>query len=210
MIGQPIDTREDLHEGLQALATQHGAMRQLFSNLGPPPLRRVTPGFTALARIIIGQQVSTHAAAAIWTRLKDGHLVERCDISSATPDSLGELGVSRPKQAYLITIAQSDFRFSTLQSRDDTAAYDALTALPGVGPWTAEVYLLTALGRADVFPAGDVALQEASKQVLGLTHRPTSQQMAQIATTWSPWRAVAARLLWAYYATSTGREGLAT
>ncbi len=175
--------------------------------LGPLPLRRRDDGFEAIASAIVGQQISIAAAGAIWGRMRDAGLLTEAAIRDASDDDLRAAGLSRAKQRYLRGIASAGIDWDALRDMPDDAAIAHLVTLPGIGVWTAEIYLKFALGRADVFAAGDLALQEAARIMYDLPARPTPAVLRQLAEPWRPWRAVAARGLWAYYRLAKGREG---
>ena len=118
------------------------------------------------------------------------------------------MGLSRPKIRYAKALALSGLDYERLAVLPDAEVVSRLTAITGIGRWTAEVYALQALGRADVFPHGDLALQEAARQVFHLPARPSETEMRALAENWAPFRAVAARLLWAYYKHHKSREGI--
>jgi len=162
---------------------------------------RVRPGgFEGLVWMIVGQQVSTASAAAIWARLQVGlgtvtpEAVLSCDI-----DGLRALGLSLPKAGYVHALADSGFDASQISMLNDDQALQSLMALKGVGRWTAEVYLMFCDARPDVFPAGDIALQEALRWVDGLAERPGADHVVARARRWGPHRSTAAHLLWAWY-----------
>ncbi|WP_173933686.1 DNA-3-methyladenine glycosylase 2 family protein [Chelativorans sp. Marseille-P2723] len=206
-----IETPEDILRGLEALLALDGRLRPVRDIAGPIPLRRNAPGFASLASIIASQQISRASAVAIFGRLSQ--LVD-----PLTPEGLlsgGEAvmiraGLSRAKRTTLISLATVladgtlDLDELSLKPADDALA--ALTALPGIGPWTAQVYLLVSAGHADIFPAGDVALQAAVAHAFGLPSRPAMKSLALMAESWAPWRSVAARLFWAYYRQIRGAE----
>ena len=129
-------------------------------------------------------------------------------IAGASEDDLRGCGLSRPKARYLQGLARSGIDYAALRRASDDEVVAVLVALPGIGRWTAEIYALSALGRADVFAAGDLALQEAARLLFGLTARPSERVLREMAEAWSPWRAVAARALWAYYRQARNREGV--
>jgi DNA-3-methyladenine glycosylase II len=174
------------------------------------PLRLSSPGFSSLVSIIVSQQVSRASADAILGRLLA--LVEPLTADTvllSEADIFRRAGLSRPKQAALLALAQAvqgGLDLDGLCERDAGAAIAELTAVPGIGPWTAEVYLLACAGHPDVFPARDVALQSAVGAALGIAPRPGEKALTAIAESWAPWRAVAARLFWAYYRQIKGRE----
>ncbi|GGE28719.1 3-methyladenine DNA glycosylase [Primorskyibacter flagellatus] len=200
-----IDTPEDIAEGTAALARMDPALARIAHLV--PPLRRRPAGFATLFQAIVGQQVSTASAAAIWARVEAAGLHHPAAVASAGEDGLRAAGLSRPKIRYALALAGAGLDFAALDSLPDDAVIAELVALPGIGRWTAEIYALTALGRADVFPAGDLALQEAARILYDLDDRPDERTMRAMAERWSPWRAVAARLLWDHYRERKQREG---
>jgi len=193
-------TDSELAEIRAALTAADPALRRAQAE-APALSWRVRPrGFEGLVWMIVGQQVSTASAAAIWARLQDGlgqvtpATVLNCDI-----EGLRGLGLSLPKARYAVALAQSDFAERDLVGLDDAEALQALMALKGVGRWTAEVYLMFCEGRRDLFPSGDVALQEAVRWVDQTPTRPDAAQTAARAEAWGPHRSTAAHLLWAWY-----------
>ena len=202
-----IATQADLDEGCAHLARACPIWARTLPLLGPLPLRRRDDGFEAIASAIVGQQISIAAAGAIWGRMQDAGLLTEAALRNASEDDLRAAGLSRAKQRYLRGIADAGIDWNALRDMPDDAAIAHLVALPGIGIWTAEIYLKFALGRADVFAAGDLALQEAARIMYDLPARPTPAVLRQLAEPWRPWRAVAARGLWAYYRLAKGREG---
>lgn len=202
-----ILTQADIDEGCAHLAAICPVWARVLPDLGPLPLRRQPDGFAAMAQAIVGQQVSVAAAAAIWGRLQTAGLDRQQTLREADDDTLRAAGLSRPKARYLRGIAAAGLDWDGLRDLSDDRAIATLVALPGVGVWTAEIYLKFALGRADVFAAGDLALQEAARIMYDLSVRPDPAALRVLAEPWSPWRAVAARGLWAYYRLAKGREG---
>lgn len=203
-----ILTEDDLAEGAAHLARVCPVWARVLPQIGPLPLRRRADGFEAIASAIVAQQISVAAADAIWRRMQDAGLTEAPAIAAADDDDLRAAGLSRPKARYLKGIAASGLDWDGLRALSDDQAIAALVALPGIGVWTAEIYLKFALGRADVFAAGDLALQEAARIMYDLSDRPGPAALRVIAQPWAPWRAVAARGLWAYYRLAKGREGI--
>ncbi len=200
-----IKTNRDIARAADALADRCEHMAAALEICGgPPPLRRRPSGFDTLARILMGQQLSVASASAIWGRLEAG-------LGDVTPDAvlgvsnetLRGFGLSGPKQRYLRASAQAvadgTLDFAALKRMDDETAREHLIAVKGIGPWTADIYLLSGLGRPDVFPAGDLALQEAAKRLMRKRKRPDTEGIAKIARRWQPYRGVAARILWSYY-----------
>lgn len=209
MTGRIIETPEDVAEGAAWLAARDEGMDRAFARCGVPPLRRRADGFGTLLQAVVGQQVSTASAAAIWARMEAAGLVVSDAVAAASEEELRFVGLSRPKMRYARGIAGAGLDFQALRDLPDAEVLARLVALPGIGPWTAEIYALTALGRADVFPPGDLALQEAARMLYGLEARPNAAELRNMALGWSPWRAVAARLLWAWYRAEKSREGIA-
>lgn len=208
---QRIDSLEDIGTGLDALTAADERLVHVRAIAHAVPLRRSAPGFESLASIIVGQQLSTASAGAIWARLKQ-------IVDPLTPEAFiacGEegwriAGLSRPKQRTLLALSEAlaDDRLD-LHGLCDLPAEEAigqLTLLKGIGPWTAEVYLLFAAGHPDIFPAGDVALQAAVGHAFSYDIRPDAPALRALSRQWAPWRGVAARLFWAYYASIKGRE----
>ncbi|MGZ3217757.1 DNA-3-methyladenine glycosylase family protein [Paracoccus sp. T5] len=202
-----ILTEDDIAEGCAHLAAVCPVWARVLPQLGPLPLRRRPDGFAAMASAIVGQQISVAAAASIWTRLEAAGLTDQAALRAADDDTLRAVGLSRPKARYLRGIAEARLDWEGLRDLPDDQAIAQLVALPGIGVWTAEIYLKFALGRADVFAAGDLALQEAARVMYDLPERPGPKALRALAEPWQPWRAVAARGLWAYYRLAKGREG---
>lgn len=201
--GRLIETEADIRDGVRALRRKCVVMRRVHGTTGEPPLRRRPAGLEGLARIVVGQQLSVASAEAIWTRL---HAVASPFAASSllglTDEQLKAVGLSRAKIRTLRALWKAvgdGLDFERLDSASDEEVHDALTAISGIGPWTADIYLLFCLGRADGFAAGDLALQVAAQHAFGLEARPNATALAELAERWRPWRGVAARLLWAYY-----------
>lgn len=203
-----IETAADLAEGMDHLVAVCPVWARVAPEIGPLPLRRRPDGFEAIASAIVGQQISVAAAGAIWTRMEAAGLLTPEAIGAADEEALRAVGLSRPKARYLRGIAAAGLDWPGLRAMPDDQAIAALVALPGIGVWTAEIYLKFALGRADVFAAGDLALQEAARMMYALDVRPGPAALRQMAEPWRPWRAVAARGLWAYYRLAKDREGI--
>ena len=189
-------------------------IERLIAIGGAPPLRHREAGFAGLAAIIASQQVSTASATAIFGRLQARIVpLEAAEIAKATEEELRACGLSNAKIRALHALAQAivegglDLR--SLGGLDAEDAHRALVAVKGVGPWTADIFLLFCLGHPDAFPAGDLALQEAAKLALNLKRRPDAARLERIAERWRPLRGVAARMLWAYYRGVKARSGMA-
>jgi DNA-3-methyladenine glycosylase II len=208
-VGRIITCDADVAEGAAWLATRDNRFAQALAACGPLPLRRKDDGFAALLDAIVGQQVSVASARAIWARLAAAGLTDMNAMALASDDALRVVGLSRQKARYGRALAQAGIDYNALRSAPDAAVIETLVAVPGIGAWTAEIYAMFALGRADVFAHGDLALQEAARSLLGLDKRPTEREMRVIAMDWAPWRSVAARVLWAYYRVIKARDGVA-
>jgi len=205
--GRIIETLDCVAEGAAWLAAHEPRFAHALALTGPLPLRRKPQGFAALLDAIVGQQVSIASAAAIWARLEAAGLTERAAMAGASDGALRAAGLSRQKASYARALARSSVDFDALAVLPDAEVVARLTEVPGIGAWTAEIYAMFALGRADVFAPGDLALQEAARDLFGLPERPREHAFREMALAWSPWRAVAARALWAYYRVMKNREG---
>lgn len=206
MAGRIIATEACLAEGAAWLVAREPRFAAALAVTGPLPLRRRDDGFAALWDGIVGQQVSVASAQAIWRRLAAAGLTEAAALALAPDADLRGCGLSRQKIAYGRALAAAGIDYGALRALPDAALVARLVAVPGIGPWTAEIYAMFSLGRADVFAPGDLALQEAAKALFGLAARPGERALRAMAQEWSPWRAVAARLLWAYYRVIRQRE----
>ncbi|AZO50802.1 MAG: DNA-3-methyladenine glycosylase 2 family protein [Mesorhizobium sp.] len=207
---QRIASVDDIARGLDALCRIDPRLETVRGMAGDVPLRLSEPGFRSLASIIVSQQVSRASADAIFgrlTRLLDPLTPEA--VLAAGEDIFREAGLSRPKQRGLLAVAGAvveGLDLHRLCRLDADEAIAAMTAVPGIGPWTAQCYLLFAAGHPDVFPARDVALQSAVGHALGIDPRPPEKTLIRLAESWSPWRGVASRLFWAYYRETRGRD----
>jgi DNA-3-methyladenine glycosylase II len=207
-----LETDEVLKRGLHSLTQVDPVMGRLVAEGAAPRLRKRPPGFEGLAWIVVGQQVSTASAAAIWERLK-GFL------EPATPEAFlslsdGDLraaGLSTMKvrtiRATATEIVEGRLPLDRLHEFPADEAHALLTRVKGIGPWTADIYLLFCLGHPDAFPSGDLAVQEAARLAYGLERRPDAKALTALAERWRPWRGVAAKVLWAYYRVAKAREG---
>lgn len=208
-----ISTTADLEEGMAALSALDPAWERIIARTGIPPLRRRESGFSSLASIIVSQQLSVASARAVWTRVESvlsPLTPER--VLAASDEEMRLSGLSRPKQKTLRAVAaaivENRLDLAALETATPDFIHAHMTAVSGIGPWTTDVYLLFCLGHRDGFAAGDLAVQEAAKIAFGLAARPKPAELAALAETWRPWRGVAARLLWAYYAVLKSREGI--
>ena len=207
-IGRLIKTDACVAEGAAYLAKLDPRFRDALTATGPLPLRLRKDGFAALLDAIVSQQVSVAAADAIWGRLKKAGLTGPRKIKAASDDDLRACGMSRQKIRYARELAAAGIRFPTLRDQPTDQVIARLIEVPGIGRWTAEIYAMFSLGRADVFAPGDLALQEAARVLFDMGARPSEKELRILAEDWAPWRAVAARLLWAYYHVAKDREGI--
>jgi DNA-3-methyladenine glycosylase II len=208
-----LQTQSDLDDAIHTLVGRDPRLRPVLEIAGMPALRRREPGFAGLAHIVCGQQLSTASAAAIWGRLNGAFdPFDHDAVRRARADRLGRLGLSAAKIKTLKHLARElaaeRLNLDVLAEEDADAAHHTLIALPGIGPWTADVYLLFCLGHGDAWPAGDLAVQEGIRVGLGLKARPTEKQMAPLAEPWRPLRGAAAHLWWSYYRAIKKREGV--
>jgi DNA-3-methyladenine glycosylase II len=207
-VGRIIRTEECVAEGAAWLAAREPRFAHALRLTGPLPLRRREDGFRALLSAIVSQQVSVASANAIWARLEAAELCDADRMAAATDEALRAAGLSRQKARYGQALARAGIDFAALRDVPDDGVVEVLTAVPGIGRWTAEIYAMFALGRADVFAPADLALQEGARLLFGLPSRPGERALRAMAEAWSPWRAVAARTLWAYYHVEKQREGI--
>lgn len=209
-----IETLDDIAEGLDALVALDPRLGPIRAVAGDVPLRRRQPGFQGLAGIITGQQLSIASARAIWARVEAAIVpFDAATFAAADDATLRACGLSAAKVRTLraVAAAECDGQIACDRMGDIPAAeaHAAMVRLHGIGPWTADIFLLFCVGHADIWPAGDLALAEALRLAFDLDARPAPKAYAALAEPWSPWRGVAARLFWAYYAArKDGREGV--
>lgn len=211
-----LDTQADLEHAVKKLTRRDPRLRPILEQAGMPQLRRRPAGLPGLAAIVVGQQLSIASASAIWSRLEIAFDPFHHDaLLRSRADRLARLGLSAAKIKTLKHIAQEiaekrldlDALADADADADADEAHRILTSLHGVGPWTADIYLLFCLGHGDAWPAGDLAVQEAMRIGLNLTSRPTAKEMNPLAEDWRPFRGVAAHLWWAYYKVARKRDG---
>ncbi len=197
-------SRHTMPKHVRALAKQCDYMAKAFETGGMPPARNREGGFRTLLRIIVDQQISVHAGAAIWAKLEDrlGEISAKRVMAVREP-TLRKCGLSGQKIRYARELAgaikSGSLDLGGLAALDDDAAAAQLTAIKGIGRWTAEIYLMFAMGRPDIMPAGDLALQVAAQNLIGLKERPTDKELRVIAERWQPYRTAAAIMLWQFY-----------
>jgi DNA-3-methyladenine glycosylase II len=208
-----LHSEADLENGLAHLILADPRLRAIAEKTGKLTLRRRPAGFAGLAAIVVGQQLSTASAGAIWGRLAATFdPVHHEPIRKARTEKLARIGLSRPKirtlKALSTSVAKGHIDLDALATLEADDAHQKLIALHGIGPWSADVYLLFCLGHADAWPAGDLALQEAARLAFDLKKRPNEKETVKLADIWRPWRGVAAHLLWAYYRVVKKRDAV--
>ncbi|MEM6727938.1 MAG: DNA-3-methyladenine glycosylase 2 family protein [Pseudomonadota bacterium] len=196
-------------EGAAYLSAECAEMARAYALTAPLPLRLRPEGFAQLLSAIMSQQLSVASARAIWARIEAAGLHERAAMAAASEDDMRACGLSRQKMRYAQALARADVDFDALRDMPTEDVIVSLTKITGIGVWTAEIYAKFSLGRADAFAAGDLALQEGARLLYGLDARPSEKALRQMSLAWQPWRSVAARILWAYYAEAKKREGIA-
>ncbi len=195
-------------EGAAYLSKIEPRFAHAYGRTGPLPLRLKSDGYATLLNAIVSQQVSVAAADAIWKRVKAAGLTGPRKVMWASEEDLRACGLSRQKVRYAKELAKAGINYKALREVPTDEVIKTLVEVPGIGVWTAEIYAMFSLGRADVFAPGDLALQEAARSLFELNERPKDRALRQMAESWSPWRGVAARLLWAYYKVEKDREGI--
>ena len=207
-VGRIIRTEACVAEGTAHLAGVEPRFADALEQIGEVPLRLRKDGFAALLDAIVSQQVSVASANAIRARLKAAGLTGPLKIRRASDDDLRACGLSRQKMRYARALSEAGIRYPALREAPTEEVIATLTEVPGIGVWTAEIYAMFSLGRADVIAPGDLALQESARILFGLPQRPTDRELRAMAEAWSPWRGVAARILWSYYHVQKDREGI--
>ena len=197
-----------LLRGVSELKQQDNQLRTIHDQLGPPPLWRRPQTLATLVQVVLEQQVSLQSAQAIYKRIQQSlERVTAANILAAGAPKLHQLGVTRQKAGYIVGLAEAidrrSLKLASLRHKSDEAVRAELVAFKGIGEWTANVYLLMALGRPDVWPQGDLALLSAMHSVCGLNQRPDPATGVQYANRWRPYRSVAARMLWHWYLNQT-------
>ena len=208
-----IETEKDVNEGLDRLAAGDPRLLPVIKASGPVPLRRSPGGLEGLARIVVSQQVSVASAQAIWGRTRS--LLPSFEVETvlAAPETVWrEAGLSAPKIRTLRAVAEACHAGLDLHGLAGLPIQDAhakLVAIKGIGPWTADIYLLFCVGHGDIFPVGDLALRHAVADAFDLDGPIPIDELGEIAAAWSPWRGVAARLFWSYYRATRNKAGIA-
>ncbi|MEM6593964.1 MAG: DNA-3-methyladenine glycosylase 2 family protein [Pseudomonadota bacterium] len=195
-------------EGAEWLAKTHPEFAKILPLVRPLPLRLRPDGFGQLLNAIVSQQVSVASARAISARLEMAGLLEEDAVATASEEALRACGLSRQKIRYAGELARARIDYKALRDAESETVVQTLIAVPGIGRWTAEIYAMFSLGHADVFAPNDLALQISAQHLFDLPERPKEKELRALSQNWSPWRAVAARALFAYYHHIKGREGL--
>lgn len=196
---QTIENPQQLEEHITALMAIEPRFVPIYEQVGVPSLRHNAGGFKQLMRAMVGQQLSVAAATSIWQRLVDADLTNSQAISEATDETLQAQGLSKQKIRYVHSLVAHDIDFAALETMADEEVIQVLTAVTGIGRWTAEMYLLFSLKRADVLAVDDLAIKVAAMELLALTERPTPKRLKTLTNSWAPHRSAAGLLLWSYY-----------
>ena len=203
-----IESDQIVVQAIDALILHEPRFANVIELTGVPKLRLRPDGFETLLQAIVSQQVSVAAANAIWSRLELNNFVDPNQILQTKEDQLKAVGLSRQKIRYAKALAAANLDYKELRQKNDDEVIRILTEIPGIGVWTAEIYAMFSLKRADIFAAGDLALKESARLLFSLKERPTEGELRTRSKKWSPWRSVAALLLWDYYGFIKNREGV--
>ena len=203
-----IENNEQLKLHIDALIAIEPKFAPIYEQVGAPDLRRNTGGFEQLMRAIVGQQLSVAAASSIWKKLLDANLTSPQTIIQVEDDILRTQGLFKQKIRYTRSLVEHDIDFEALTTISDKEVIEILTAVVGIGCWTAEMYLLFSLGRADVLAVDDLAIKVAAMDLLGLAERPTPKQLKMATKDWSPHRSAASLLLWSHYGWLNNRKAV--
>ncbi|WP_299330322.1 DNA-3-methyladenine glycosylase 2 family protein [uncultured Psychrobacter sp.] len=203
-----LDSSAELKTHIQALIELEPRFAPVYEQVGVPSLRRNEGGFAALLRAIVGQQLSVAAASSIWQRLVDANLITPKTLIQADDEDLRAQGLSRQKIRYVRSLVDHDIDYQALTTMSDGEVIATLTAVTGIGRWTAEMYLLFSLGRADILAVDDLAIRVAAMVLLELPERPTPKQLKVATQSWSPYLSAASLLLWAYYGGLKDKEAM--
>ena len=203
-----IETTAELTAHINALIAIEPRFSPIYEQVGVPDLRRNAGGFEQLMRAMVGQQLSVAAASSIWNKLVAAKLISPQAIMQAADDTLQAQGLSKQKIRYTRSLVEHDIDFDALIKMTDEDVIEILTAVVGIGRWTAEMYLLFSLGRADVLAVDDLAIKVAAMDLLGLAERPTPKQLKIATQGWSPHRSAASLLLWSHYGQMNNRKAV--
>ena len=196
---QTIENKQELQAHINALIALEPKFAPVYEQVGVPNLRHKAGGFTQIMRAMVGQQLSVAAAASIWQRLVDKGLTTPMAIQAATDEDLRAQGLSKQKIRYTRSLVEHNIDFAALETLPDEEVISTLTTVIGIGRWTAEMYLLFSLQRADVLAVDDLAIKVAAMELLDLEERPTPKQLKNLTQDWAPHRSAASLLFWQYY-----------
>ncbi|PNK60264.1 DNA-3-methyladenine glycosylase family protein [Psychrobacter sp. FDAARGOS_221] len=203
-----IKDEQQLQRHIEALIDIEPRFDAVYQQVGMPDLRRNQGGFVRLIRAMVGQQLSVAAASSIWNKLESAGLIYPQAIIDADDDQLRAHGLSKQKIRYIRSLVAHDIDFESLEVMTDEEVIKTLTAVTGIGKWTAEMYLLFSLGRADVLAVDDLAIKVGAMDLLQLDARPTPKQLRDLTQDWSPYRSAASLLLWSHYGWLKDRQAL--
>lgn len=203
-----IHTLEQLAVHIEGLIKIEPRFIPIYEQVGIPELRRQKGGFSQLMRAIVGQQLSVTAASSIWNKLTTADLISAATIAQVDDDALKKQGLSRQKIRYIRSLVEHNIDFDALEQMPDDTIRKTLTSVVGIGNWTAEMYMLFSLGRADVLAVDDLAIKVAAMDMLALDTRPTPKQLKILTQSWSPHRSAASLLLWEHYGWLKNRAGV--
>ena len=199
MLELTLYSKHNIQKGFNFLSRKDEKLAKLVISNPNFSLSKRYTGFKALLKTIISQQLSTSAANSIWTRIIKNNLTSGLNILKAEQQFLLTLGLSRQKCIYVKELAKQDINYKDLNLNYSEEVINRLTKIKGIGKWTAEIYCLFSLGHANVFPSGDLALQESIKVLFDFQVRPTEKEVVKISENWNPWKSLAAHLLWDHY-----------
>lgn len=190
---------QQLKQALKSLIQIEPRFIPIYQLIPAPNYQKRSDGFQQLYKTIVSQQLSVAAADSIWHRLSQANLISQQQVLTADEATFKTMGLSKQKIRYVKSLASHNIDYRQLEKKDNETVIRCLTKVTGIGRWTAEIYCLFSLSRADIFPANDLALQAAAKEALQLKQRPTEKTLRQLSNSWSPYRSAAAYLLWDYY-----------
>ena len=207
MTERTINTKKDLEEGIQFLSHRDPILCGVIDR-DKISLTKRTVGFSALLKTIVSQQLSTSAASKIWQRIVESNLDIQENIHQVKDEKLLSLGLSRQKCSYARALAEAKIDYMSLGKLDSNLVIKRLIEIKGIGQWSAQIYCMFSLARSNIFPSGDLALQEAIRVLLKLESRPNIKEVDKISERWAPWKTIAALVLWGFYSKQKKKEGV--
>ena len=202
-----INSKKDLEEGIRFLSDHDPTLSGVIDR-DKISLTKRSIGFSAVLKTIVSQQLSTSAASKIWQRIVDSNLDTQEKIHQVGDEQLFSLGLSRQKCSYARALAEANIDYITLGKLDSDIVIKRLIEIKGIGRWSAQIYCMFSLARGNIFPSGDLALQEAIRVLLKLDSRPNIKEVDEISERWAPWKTVAALALWSFYSKQRKKEGV--